>query len=448
MPEAPARPRPRAWTSFGGDLAHTRSSPDETSISVENVAQLTTAFDIPAPGVTSTPVIMGGVVYWADWAGKVHATNLADQKAVWELDASAAGGGYTGSPMVTERFVYVANRNGRLSALDRALGTVVWEAKLDAGPATHIWSSPVVAEQDGVLVIGVASQGTTENAMPVPRSRLETFRGSVVGFDALTGKELWRIATSPEPNGAGVSVWSSAALDTQRKLAFIGTGQGYYKPVSPLSDSLLAIDYMTGKIRWSDQYYKNDAWTLEDPGDGIDADVSAAPNLFSVDGRDMVGVGDKNGVYHAHDRETGVEVWRYSYDAPAYSSGGIIAPAAYAEGTIYVITTTSMGGASVYALRAADGFKLWKYSLSYYNWGAPAVANGVLYVGDQSCEILALNSAAGNKLWSHQLPQGRAGGFSLCDGVLFTGYGFHHQEPNLEPLQGGLRAFSLKTAQP
>jgi outer membrane protein assembly factor BamB len=52
--------------------------------------------------------------------------------------------------MVTERMVYVANRNGRLNALDRDTGSIVWEAKLDAGPVTHIWSSPVVAEHDAV----------------------------------------------------------------------------------------------------------------------------------------------------------------------------------------------------------------------------------------------------------------------------------------------------------
>ncbi|HTU61118.1 MAG TPA: PQQ-binding-like beta-propeller repeat protein, partial [Polyangiales bacterium] len=150
------------WPTFGGDLSHTRSQSMETTLSAQNVSMLKPAFDLPAPGVTATPAIYGGIVYWADWAGFVHATQL-DKTELWKVDRSAMVGGYTGSPHVTEDRVYVANRNGLVSALDRMTGNAVWEVKLDAGPHTHIWSSPVVAEQDGVLVIGLGGAGTRDN---------------------------------------------------------------------------------------------------------------------------------------------------------------------------------------------------------------------------------------------------------------------------------------------
>ena len=433
------------WASFGGDLAHTRSSPNETLISASNVKDLKPAFDIKAPGVTATPALYQGVIYWADWGGIVHATNLADQTELWRVDRSAMGGGYTGSAAVTATAVYVANRNGLLSALDRETGGVLWEETLDAGPHTHIWSSPVVAEEDNVLVVGVGGLGTRDNTIALPSSQLETFRGWVEGRDALTGAHLWRFDVTAQPNGAGVSVWSSAALDTTRKLAFIGTGNNYYRPVSAHSDSLLAIDYLTGTYKWHAQFTANDAWTVGTVlSGGVDGDVGATPNLFSINGRDVVGVGDKPGDYHVHDRETGAEVWMTPLTNGSGFQGGVMAPAAYRDGVIYVVSNNGTASSTAFALAATDGQILWETNLTDPTFGGPALGNGVLYVGDQAGNAWGLDAASGAKLWETRLPGGRGGGFSLVDGMLFTGYGFHFSESRKEPLMvGGLLAYSL-----
>jgi polyvinyl alcohol dehydrogenase (cytochrome) len=432
------------WSSFGGDLAHSRYSASETMISTSNVKDLKPAFDIKAPGVTATPALYQGVIYWSDWGGVVHATNLADQRELWRVDKSAMGGGYTGSPAVTATAVYVANRNGLLSALDRETGGVLWEETLDAGVHTHIWSSPVVAEQDNVLVVGVGGLGTRDNGIALPSSQLETFRGWVEGRDATTGAHLWRFDVTAQPNGAGVSVWSSAALDTTRKLAFIGTGNNYYRPVSAYSDSLLAIDYMTGTYKWHAQFTANDAWTVGTVlSGGVDGDVGATPNLFSIDGRDVVGVGDKPGDYHVHDRETGAELWMTPLTNGSGFQGGVMAPAAYHDGVIYVVSNNGTSSSTAFALAATSGAILWETNLTDPTFGGPALGNGVLYVGDQAGNAWALDAASGGKLWETRLPAGRGGGFSLVDGMLFTGYGFHFSESRQEPLMGGLLAYSL-----
>jgi polyvinyl alcohol dehydrogenase (cytochrome) len=437
------------WSSFGGDLAHTRSSPNETIISASNVGDLKPALDIEAPGVTATPALYQGVIYWADWGGIVHATNLVDQQELWRVDRSAMGGGYTGSPAVTATAVYVANRNGLLSAFDRETGVVLWEETLDAGVHTHIWSSPVVAEEDNVLVVGVGGLGTRDNTIALPMSQLQTFRGWVEGRHALTGAHLWRFDVTPQPNGAGVSVWSSAAMDTTRKLAFIGTGNNYYRPVSPYSDSLLAIDYMTGELKWHEQFTPNDAWTVATVlQGGVDGDVGATPNLFTINGRDVVGVGDKPGDYHVHDRETGVEVWMTPLTDGSGFQGGVMAPAAYRDGVIYVVSNNGTASSTAFALSATDGEILWEEDLTDPTFGGPAIGNGVLYVGDQAGNAWALDATSGDKLWTTRLPQGRGGGFSLVDGMLFTGYGFHFSESRREPLMGGLLAYSLTGAIP
>jgi len=432
-----------AWPTFGGDVSHTRSQRMETKVSKENVALLKPAFDIPAPGVTATPAVYGGVIYWADWGGFVHATKL-DKTELWKVDRSAMGGGYTGSPHVSETLVYVANRNGLVSALDRMTGVVAWEVKLDAGPHTHIWSSPVVAEQDGVLVIGVGGEGTRDNGAPLPQAQLESFRGRVEGLDSATGKSLWTVDVTAAPSGAGVSVWSSAALDTERKLAFIGTGNNYYRPVSPLSDSLIAIDYLTGKLVWNTQFTMDDAWTYGTlVSGGVDGDVGATPNLFEAAGKPVVGVGDKPGTYYALDRMTGDVVWKQKLTDGSGFQGGVMAPAAVANGMVYVVSNNGTRSSTVFALRTEDGMPQWNHDITDPTFGGPAYGNGVLYVGDQAGNIYALDAANGGELWTTSVPQRRGGGFSLVDGMLLTGYGMHFSESRMEPLTGGLVMYSL-----
>ena len=48
-----------------------------------------------------------------------------------------------------------------------------------------------------------------------------------------------------DQSGFGCSIWGSAAIDTDRKLAYVGVGQSYSAPASTLSDSVIAVDYNT-----------------------------------------------------------------------------------------------------------------------------------------------------------------------------------------------------------
>ena len=70
------------------------------------------------------------------------------------------------------------------------------------------------------------------------------------------GREIGHGEMASLPHGgSGVSIWSSAAIDKGRKLAFIGTGQEYSRGVStPNSDALVAIRYETGELVWSQQF--------------------------------------------------------------------------------------------------------------------------------------------------------------------------------------------------
>src|SRR5262249_18585003 len=314
------------WPVFNHDDQNSRAA-TERQISADNVGQLTPRWRVDGlSGVTSTPAVVNGVVYFGDWSGVFHARRTSDGTEIW---TRRLGSAIRPSPLVAGHRIYVQESNGKLHALDRSTGTIVWTATLDTQPLLSIDSSPVLAGD--IIVVGVAS---FEQATRKPDY---TFRGSIVGLDARTGRGRWRVYTTENDQtaGAGVSVWSSAAVDRRRKLVFIGTGQTYEQPASPRGDSLIAIHYETGDVAWVHQFTAGDVFTVAGGGPGPDADVGASPNLFSIGGRDVVGVGQKSGVYHVLDRSTGDVVWetRLTSGSPL---GGIMVTAAVHRGVIYV----------------------------------------------------------------------------------------------------------------
>ncbi len=253
-------------------------------------------------GSTSTPAVFGGVVYFGNWDGTLRAVSAADGTAIWTRQLTNTV--IDDSPLLHANRVYVGDGAGNLHAVDSATGVPVWSRDLDPHPNTRIFSSPIAV--DDMIVVGVAS---VELAIPKPDY---TFRGSIVALDADTGVERWRVYTTANnaQQGAGVSVWSSAAVDSGRGLLYIGTGQTYEPPASPRGDALMAIEYATGAVRWIRQFTADDVYTIFGQApQGPDADLGAAPNLFRIGNQDVVGVGDKAGVYAVFDRDDGSDVW-------------------------------------------------------------------------------------------------------------------------------------------
>jgi polyvinyl alcohol dehydrogenase (cytochrome) len=413
---------------------------------------LGTAFDIKAPGVTSTPAVYKGVVYWGDWGGTLHATQIPvgkeAPKELWKLDRTANKGGYSGSPAVTDRVVVAANRNGLVTAVDRETGMQLWESKLDAGIHTYIWSSAVIAEQDNVVVVGIGGAGTRDNGIPLPASQTSTFHGSVVGLDFTTGKQIWQFFPSAAPMGAGCSVWSSGALDLKRKLVFIGVGNNYERPTSDMEDTLLAIDYTTGVKKWHHQFTANDAFTAGSLS-GVDGDVGATPNLFKIGEKEVVGVGDKPAGYHVFERDTGTMVWeRVGLTSASGFQGGVMQPAAVAEGKVFVVSNNGTSSSTLFALDAASGMDVFQTRLNAPTFGGSAYGNGVLYTTDSDGNVKAVNTKDGKVVWMTRMPAGVGGGFSLVDGMLFLGYGYHFSESAREPLMGGLMGFAIGGSAP
>jgi polyvinyl alcohol dehydrogenase (cytochrome) len=434
------------WPSFNHDHENSRANTAETTLSPDTVSGLVPRWRVEGlSGVTSTPAVVDGVVYFGDWSGVFHAMRTSDGTEIWHQKVGSA---IRPSPLVAGDRVYIPESNGTLHALNRDTGDIVWSAALDTQPLISIDSSPVLAGD--TIVIGIASFEQAINKTDY------SFRGSIVGLHAETGAERWRVYTTENDatSGAGVSVWSSAAIDDARRLVFIGTGQTYEPPASPRGDSLIAIHYDTGAVAWVHQFTEGDVFTISHNGPGPDADVGAAPNLFSIGSRDVVGVGQKNGMYHVLDRETGETVWEVPLTRGS-PLGGVMVTAAVSDGVIYVnsnkwvafgFVTTGMHSpldtSSTFALDARDGTMRWEAPMPAPMFGALTFANGVVYHGTIDGTVHALSAKDGTELWSDKPGGDIASGFSLTDSTLYVGRGFWFFTPPATP-NGGLVAYAL-----
>jgi polyvinyl alcohol dehydrogenase (cytochrome) len=317
-----------------------------------------------------------------------------------------------------------------------------------------------------MVIIGVSS-GELGNTDP---DYDYWFRGSIVALDRTTGDERWRVyvAELEDPDtgvvsGAGVSVWSTAAIDVDRQMMFIGTGQAYEEPAGPRSDSVVAIDYTNGEVTWVRQFTPNDVYTLfMPPPQGPDADIGAAPNLFRADGRDVVGVGDKAGVYAVLDRDTGEEVWATHLGTGSHL-GGVMTAAAYAEGRIFLAQNAFPRGfdtedvfipdfndpentSDVIALDAGNGEEIWRVRVESPSIGGFQYANGVVYAAHTLGKLRAFDAETGDVLWTDQVGFSQASGTTVSNGRLFVTHGFQFlQIVQAAPgMEGGLRVYGFK----
>ncbi|HEY7137690.1 MAG TPA: PQQ-binding-like beta-propeller repeat protein [Acidimicrobiia bacterium] len=409
-----------AWPVYGHDLANTRTNTREHAVNRFTAGRLAPSWSIDGlVGVTGTPVVAGNVAYFDDWTGKLRAVDARTGRPIW---TSNVGGNIAAAPAVSRDTVFAAS-GATLFAFDRATGALRWKTVTDPDPFAQISASPVVV---GHLVFqGVANIGAV-----VPSTHY-TARGSIAAYDVSTGQVVWRFFSTPNDatSGPGVGIWSTPAVDRDRGVLYVGTGQTLAAPNAPLSDSLLAIDYRTGRLVWSRQFTAPDIFSATTPT-GPDADAGASPNMWRADGRDLVGVGDKAGVYHALDRRTGKLVWQRPL-TPRSSFGGVIGTAAVVDGRILVpsnvgnpATNFPTNVTKVFALDPGSGVERWVVDLPGKILGPISAVHGVAFVGTDTGLMVALGTRTGTRLWSYQAPDKTACGPSIVDGRVLWGYGF------------------------
>jgi polyvinyl alcohol dehydrogenase (cytochrome) len=375
------------WPSWQKDIRGTRYNADETVITPSTVAGLKLKWSFVFPDVEngvhgSQPAVVGHTLYvgWGD--GRIYALNARTGETLWVAEgAASAGEAVRTGPAVADGKVIFGDTGATLYALDAGTGRQVWSVRLGEHKAANFGSSPLVF--DGKVYVGVVAG--EEAAAKDPAYPCCTSRGQFVSVSLATGKVRWRRYTMPpaeragswpsgaaryEPSGAGV--WSSPAIDPVSRTVFYGTGNGF-TGTSGDNDSVIALDADTGALRWKQQMNHPDQWTLGciEPtvvncagmadGTNLDWDFGSSPNVFTVRGRTLVGIGQKSGIYHAFDATTGQVVWQRQTSVAQHNGGsmGIVWGTASDGRRIYVATWLSKPG-TLLGLDAATGEILWR----------------------------------------------------------------------------------------
>ncbi|CCH31544.1 hypothetical protein BN6_42600 [Saccharothrix espanaensis DSM 44229] len=496
------------WATWQKDAAGSRHNAAEWRITPHNVKNLKLkwafAYQKSESPVRSQPAIVDGVAYFGGPDGKFYARDARTGAQRWTTDLSGIAPGPRAAvpwdgPAVADGRVYFGDVRGYLYSLDQRTGRVVWAKQVDAHPAATVTSSPIV--HDGKVYVGTSSG---ENADPDPdHSRAYpccTFRGHVDALDARTGELVWRHYTVPEPkpvgtwpSGAtryepsGAGVWSSPTIDPRTGTLYVGTGQNYTGSAGDF-DTLLALDVRSGAVKWRNQVTKADTWRglCNDPspqgwcpgladGSALDYDIGATPNLFTVNGRTLVGVGQKVGVYHVFDATTGEVVWRRQLGVPLPSGGisGIQWGTSF-DGRRLYIATYFAGPGTLFAVDPGTGAVLWETphpADGCTTGGAadhpdvctlahgPAVSSspGVVYEGSNDGKLRAYSAHTGRVLWTFDtvrdfatvngLPgrggaiSGGGGGAVISHGMVYVQAGYWPTYPN--PGGSVLLAFGL-----
>ena len=474
----------RAWLVAGGNLGDTHGSAFNGPIRPGNAGSLATKWSFTTTGdVSATPTVENGAVYVPDWGGMLYRLDAATGTLVWSHKLSD----YTGntrslsrsSPAVTPHSIIVGDEaSGTVIAVDKTSGALLWRTVVDPLPAALITASPAV--MGDLVFVGVSS---VEEGLAQSRTGyVPSFRGTIAALSVETGAPVWTFRTVPAGYTGG-AVWSSTfAIDLNRGSLYATTGNNYTVPAAVTAclqnaataeaqsaclapgdyiDAVVALDLLTGHVKWGRRFIGFDTYVnscIVSPAKGIpcpdpagpDYDFGAGANLFTtmIGGKpvDMIGAGQKSGVYWALDPETGATRWATQV-GPGGRAGGIMWGTAADGLRVYAAindsgqvsydlasTGTAWTAGSWAALDAATGKILWQIPATGHNplaptedagaLGALTVLSGVVYAGSMSGDMVAIDAAAGKILW-----QFASGGSVICGpsvalGVVYWGSGY------------------------
>ncbi len=475
------------WSSFGNTLDQNRYSP-LTTIDPGNVGQLGRAFTVDlnkiVPGIKkgqqTYPIVVNGTMYITSGDDQVFAVNAATGALLWH---------YAPDNIATfKNFGIVANRgvaycddrvflltlDMTIVALDPATGQQLARVPIsNAVPGAQAnygyseTSAPICA--DHRLIVGAA--GSEYGA-----------RGFVMAYNTPSLTPAWAnpFWTIP-PNdtewrkaarivGGGV-VWTPTTVDTTTHTLYIGTGAAtppYYPSLrpgpDPRSDSIIAIDLVTGQMKWWQQQLSSNQWSY---------DTSQPPMVYTakIGGKSqrIVSVATMEGVWFAYNAATGAPIYQRvkvidNVEHPNLqpgkpvviypsSLGGLnYSPASFDPQTQYVYNAASetasvlvqqtsaeeerqalLGGdvflglangdygqylqtgwkdyGSVSAIDVATGKRVWKFDTPQPERGGPTTtASGLGFVGGGDGVLRAFDVRTGKVLWTFQT------GYQIADG--------------------------------
>ena len=466
-----AAQEPHNWFTYSGDYSGRRYSLLK-QIHTGNVEHLAVqwVFQTGATGLfQATPLVIDGIVYLTGQDNRAYALDARTGRPIWRYQRTlpqnlplCCGPVNRGLAALGDK-VFMATLDAHVMALDAKTGNVVWDVEsVDYRKGYIFTSAPLVVKDKVIVGVSGGEYGT---------------RGFIDAYEAETGKRAWRFYTIPAPGEPGNETWAgdswktggapawlTGSYDPELNLIYWGVGNpgpdfygGERKGDNLYSDSVVALDVDTGKLKWHFQFT---------PHDLHDWDAVQIPVLLDLEyqgrPRKLLAWANRNGFFYLLDRTDGkflfgkpfIQVtWAKeigpdgrpvrlpngdptpegTYICPGPAGGtnwmspsfhpqtGYFYVTAREECAIYFTSPQKFregrwffGSAfqskpddeSWGALRAIDpltGDIKWEFKHHSPSWGGTlATAGGLVFAGDQDGYLIAFDAKTGKHLWHLQ----------------------------------------------
>jgi len=447
---------PGNWLTYNGTY-HGRHFSKLNQITRGNVGNLELKWVFQAQSLEkfeATPLVVDGVMYVVQMPNDVVALDARTGREFWRYEHILSqtvnvccGRINRGLAILGDR-LFMGTIDGNLIALDAKTGAVAWKKQLvDPMGGYSLTVAPLVVKDKLILGSAGGEYG---------------IRGFLDAYDAKTGERVWRFNTIPGPGEpghetweneawktGGGSVWLTGTYDPELNLMYWGVGNpspDWNSDVRPgdnlYTDSVLALDPDTGKLKWHFQFTPHDSWDYDSVQIPVQADIN-----FQGRDRKVLLWANRNGFFYVLDRATGEFLLGKPFAKVTWADGldekgrpkrrADAEPSA--EGTrVYpaVQGATNWYSPSFSPKTGLFYVSAWEYS-SVYHKGDPTYTRGNRYIGSLPQGIwpdpmndavpgygavLAIDPQTGEKEWEFTLTRATESGLLSTDGdVLFGG---------------------------
>ena len=309
-----ANREPENWLTYSGTTLSQRHSL-LAQITPANVKNLELAWIYQVRSLEkyeATSLVVDGILYTVQPPNDVVALDAATGRVYWNYsytphqDARPCCGRVNRGLAILGDTLFMGTIDAHLVAIDARNGKPIWNTEVAKAASGYAITHAPLVIKDKVIV------GTAGGEFGI--------RGFIAAFDAKTGKEVWRFHNIPEPGEpghetwagdswktGGGSVWVTGSYDPDLNLTYWGIGNpgpdwngDNRKGDNLYTDSVVALDADTGKLKWHFQF---------SPHDEFDYDSVQIPVLVDVEWqgrpRKVMLWANRNGYFYALDRTDG-----------------------------------------------------------------------------------------------------------------------------------------------
>jgi alcohol dehydrogenase (cytochrome c) len=320
---AKADKEPQNWLTYFGTYNAWRYS-SLNQINRDNVKNIAPAWAFQTGkvegGLNAAPLVVDGVLYLVGSFNRVFALNAATGERLWSYfyklpQGSIPYGVSVRGIAVGYGLVFMGTLDNHLIALDAKTGKEVWDVEIEDMKqcGCNVTAAPIVVKDK--VIVGVTGGDSAH-------------RGYLNAFDAKTGRPAWRFYTIPGPGEPGFETWDKeswrfgggatwmvGSYDPELNTLYWGIGNpaaDFYgddrKGDNLYTDSIVALDPDTGKLKWHYQEVPHDTYDFDSAYEVtlLDAEVNGQKRKLLVHT-------NKGGVVWVLDRTNGkfINAWKH-----------------------------------------------------------------------------------------------------------------------------------------